>query len=69
MAEIEPLRVRNRYLELLELGKVKFTKLQAEWLNYRDHYSMYRGALDKKQRQRIMEQITRIREKINKSGG
>jgi CRISPR/Cas system-associated endoribonuclease Cas2 len=56
-------------LELLELGKVKFTKLQAEWLNYRDHYSMYRGALDKKQRQRIMEQITRIREKINKSGG
>lgn len=69
MAEIEPLRVRNRYLELLELGKVKFTKLQAEWLNYRDHYSMYRGALDKKQRQRIMEQITRIRAKINKSGG
>ena len=69
MAEIEPLRVRNRYLELLELGKIKFTKLQAEWLNYRDHYSMYRGALDKKKRQRIMEQITRIRAKINKSGG
>jgi len=69
MAEIEPLRVRNRYLELLECGKVGFTKLQAEWLNYRDHYSMYRGALDKVQRQRIMEQITRIRAKINKCGG
>ena len=69
MADIEPLRVRNRYLELLEQGKVDFTEIQAEWLNYKDCYAKYRCSGDKENRQRIMEQITRIREKIVKCGG
>tara|TARA_X000001382_G_scaffold125107_1_gene110298 strand:+ start:65 stop:466 length:402 start_codon:yes stop_codon:yes gene_type:complete len=69
MADIEPLRVRNRYLELLEQGKVDFTEIQAEWLNYKDAYAKYRCSGDKENRQRIMGQISRIREKIVKCGG
>lgn len=67
MANLDPLRVRNRYIELLETKKIKFTEIQREWLNYKDQYAMYRGTIDKKQRQRIMEQIVVIKKKL--SGG
>lgn len=69
MADIEPLRVKNRYLELLRQDKVSFTKIQRLWLDYRDAYNRYRKATTKDQRQRIMDQISRIRDRIQESGG
>lgn len=66
MAGIEPELVRNRYLELYKKEKIKFTKTQDLWIQYRENYKIYRATKIKEQRDLIRKNIERIKTKILK---
>lgn len=67
MANIEPAKVRNRFLELQKEKKVTFTRLQQLWIEYRESYKVYRNTKEKKQRDLVRKNIERIKNKIVKT--
>jgi len=56
-AEMDPDFVRGEYKKLIEVGKIKFTKLQSSWIRYRDLYKRYRNASNKEERREIRKLI------------
>ena len=65
-AEMDPEMIRGEYLKLLRSNKIKFTKLQQHWLNYRELYRLYREAGSKEERREIKKRI--VEENLKKLG-
>ena len=60
-AGFDPEIIHEKYKNLLNQGKVKFTELQKEWVRYRGLYRDYRAADNSKDRRNIMLKITKVK--------
>jgi len=56
-ADMDPQMIRGEYIKLIKSDKVKFTKIQQHWLNYRELYRLYREAGSKEERKEIKKRI------------
>jgi len=56
-ADMDPQMIRGEYIKLIKSDKVKFTKIQQHWLNYRELYRLYREAASKEERKEIKKRI------------
>ena len=56
-AEMDPQMVREEYLKLIKEGKIKFTKNQKSWINYRNYYKAYRNAKTTEERETVKKRI------------
>ena len=43
-ADMDPELIRGEFFKLIKLKKIKFSKMQTHWLNYRELYRLYREA-------------------------
>jgi len=60
-ADIDPDLVRGEFLKLIKNKKIKFTKAQQIWMNYRELYRLYREAGSKEERREIKKKINNLR--------
>tara|TARA_Y100001937_G_scaffold118867_1_gene173786 strand:+ start:336 stop:755 length:420 start_codon:yes stop_codon:yes gene_type:complete len=56
-ADMDPQMVREEYIKLIDIGKIKFTELQKSWINYREFYRLYRNAKTKEERAEIKRKV------------
>ena len=56
-ADMDPQMVREEYIKLIDIGKIKFTELQKSWINYREFYRLYRSAKTKEERAEIKKKV------------
>ena len=59
-ADMDPDLVRGEFLKLIKNKKIKFTKAQQRWMNYRELYRLYREASSKEERRKIKKKITKL---------
>jgi len=60
-AGFDPEIINEKYKKLLAEGKIKFTRLQEAWIEYRNLYKNYRAANTSVERRNIMIKICRIK--------
>ena len=53
--------INEKYKKLLIEGKIKFTRLQEDWVAYRNLYKNYRAAKTSVERRNIMIKICRLK--------
>ena len=56
-ADMDPELIRGEFFKLIKLKKIKFSKMQTHWLNYRELYRLYREADSKEERREIKKRI------------
>lgn len=56
-ADMDPELIRGEFLKLIKNKKIKFSKVQQRWLNYRELYRLYREAGSKEERREIRKRI------------
>ncbi len=59
-ADMDPEVIREKYISLVDNGKVVFNELQKTWINYRECYRLYRAAKTKEERKEIKKRIDRL---------
>lgn len=59
-ADMDPEMIRGEVIKLIKFKKIKFTRLQQSWLNYRELYRLYREASSKEERREIKKKITKL---------
>ena len=57
LAGFDPDIITDRYKKLQDTGQVTFTKIQQNWVKYRDLYKQYRATNSSEERREIMKQI------------
>ena len=57
LAGFDPDIITDRYKKLQATGQVTFTKIQQNWVKYRDLYKQYRATSSSEERREIMKQI------------
>ncbi len=60
-AGFDPEIINEKYKKLLAEGKIKFTRLQEAWIEYRNLYKNYRAAKTSVERRNIMIKICRLK--------
>tara|TARA_R100000742_G_C4273504_1_gene93068 strand:- start:922 stop:1290 length:369 start_codon:yes stop_codon:yes gene_type:complete len=60
-AGFDPEIINEKYKKLLIEGKIKFTRLQEDWVAYRNLYKNYRAAKTSVERRNIMIKICRLK--------
>ena len=56
-ADLDPEVIREKYVSLVDNGKVVFNELQKSWINYREFYKLYRNAKSKEERADIKKKV------------
>ena len=64
-ADMDPELIRGEFFKLIKLKKIKFSKIQTHWLNYRELYRLYREADSKEERREIKKRIDKENLKRN----
>ena len=64
-ADMDPELIRGEFFKLIKLKKIKFSKMQTHWLNYRELYRLYREADSKEERREIKKRIDKENLKRN----
>ena len=59
-ADLDPEVIREKYVSLVDNGKVVFNELQKSWINYRECYRLYRAAKTKEERKEIKKRIDKL---------
>ena len=59
-ADMDPVFVKDRFLNLRKTGVIKFTKNELIWMEYREKYRRYRAAQSKEARRIIKRMIDRL---------
>ena len=59
-ADLDPEVIREKYISLVDNGKVVFNELQKSWINYRECYRLYRAAKTKEERKQIKKRIDKL---------
>ena len=59
-ADLDPEVIREKYVSLVDSGKVVFNELQKSWINYRECYRLYRAAKTKEERKQIKKRIDKL---------
>ena len=57
LAGFDPDIITDRYKRLQATGQVTFSKIQKNWIQYRDLYKRYRATNSSEERRAIMKQI------------
>jgi hypothetical protein len=60
LAGFDPDIITDRYKKLQATGQVTFTKIQQNWVKYRDLYKQYRATNSSEERREIMKQIKNL---------
>ena len=60
-ANLDPEFIRGEYLKLVKDKKIKFTKMQNGWINYRELYKLHRAAKSKEERREIKSLIIKLK--------
>jgi hypothetical protein len=60
-ANMDPEFIRGEYLKLIKDKKIKFTKMQNGWINYRELYKLHRAAQSKEERREIKALIVKLK--------
>ena len=69
-ADMDPELIRGEFLKLIKLKKIRFSKMQTHWLNYRELYRLYREADSKEERREIKKRIDKENlKRFNSHGG
>ena len=56
-ADMDPEFIRGEFLKLIKCKKIRFSKMQNHWLNYRELYRLYRESGSKEERREIKKRI------------
>ena len=56
-ADMDPELIRGEFFKLIKSKKIRFSKMQTHWLNYRELYRLYREADSKEERREIKKRI------------